>query len=62
MAMRSVVSAAPRRAETGWLTGGLEVLVVRHGAKYDATNRLTLTPAEVRGLYRFRAQSEEVIL
>ena len=51
----------PYWAEAGWLTGGLKVLVVRYGAKYYATNRLTLTAAEVRWLYRFRAQIEEVI-
>jgi Transposase DDE domain len=51
----------PYWAETGWLTGGLKVLVVRYGAKYYATNRLTLTAAEVRRLYRVRAQIEEVI-
>ena len=45
----------------GRLTGGLKVLVVRYGAKYYATNRLTLTAAEVRRLYAFRAQIEEVI-
>jgi hypothetical protein len=43
------------------LTGGLKVLVVRYGAKYYATNRLTLSAAEVRRLYRVRAQIEEVI-
>jgi hypothetical protein len=36
-------------------------LVVRYGAKYYATNRLTLPAAEVRRLYRQRAQIEEVI-
>jgi len=51
----------PYWAETGWLTGGLKVLVVRHGTKYYATNRLTLPSVEVRRLYRFRAQIEEVI-
>jgi putative transposase len=51
----------PYWAERGWLTGGLKVLVVRYGAKYYATNRLTLPPAEVRRLYRVRAQIEEVI-
>jgi Transposase DDE domain len=35
--------------------------VVRYGAEYDATNRLTLWAAEVRRLYRLRAQIEEVI-
>jgi putative transposase len=51
----------PYWAEYGWITGGLKVLVVRHGAKYYATNRLTLPAAEVRRLYRFRSQIEEVI-
>lgn len=51
----------PYWAETGWLGGGLKVLVVRYGAKYYATNRLTLPAAEVRRLYRWRAQIEEVI-
>jgi hypothetical protein len=36
-------------------------LVVRSGAKYYATNRLPLSAAEGRRLYRFRAQIEEVI-
>jgi Transposase DDE domain len=51
----------PYWAETGRLTGGLKVLVVRYGAKYFATNRLTLPAVEVRRLYRVRAQIEEVI-
>jgi Transposase DDE domain len=51
----------PYWAERGWLTGGVKVLVVRYGAKYFATNRLTLPAAEVRRLYRIRAQIEEVI-
>jgi putative transposase len=51
----------PYWAESGRLTGGLKVLVVRYGAKYFATNRLTLPAAEVRRLYRVRAQIEEVI-
>jgi putative transposase len=51
----------PYWTETGWLAGGLKVLVVRYGAKYFATNRLTLPAAEVRQLYRIRAQIEEVI-
>ena len=51
----------PYWADTGWLTGGLKVLVVRYGAKYYATNRLTLPAAEVRRLYRVRTQIEEVI-
>jgi putative transposase len=51
----------PYWAEQGRLTGGLKVLVVRYGAKYYATNRLTLPAAEVRQVYRIRAQIEEVI-
>jgi putative transposase len=51
----------PYWADIGWLTGGLKVLVVRYGAKYYATNRLTLPAAEVRRLYSIRAQIEEVI-
>jgi putative transposase len=51
----------PYWAETGRLTGGLKVLVVRYGAKYFATNRLTLPAVEVRRLYRRRSQIEEVI-
>jgi hypothetical protein len=51
----------PYWAATGRLSGGLKVLVVRYGAKYDATNRLTLPAAEVRRLYRGRVQIEEVI-
>jgi hypothetical protein len=45
----------------GWLTGGLKVLVVRDGAKDDATQRLPLPTAEVGRFYGVRAQSEEVI-
>jgi hypothetical protein len=51
----------PYWAECGWLNGGLKVLVGRYGAKYYATNRLTLSAAEVRRLYRVRSQIEEVI-
>jgi putative transposase len=51
----------PYWAECGWLTGGLKVLVVRYGAKYYATNRLTLPAAEVRRLDGVRAHIEEVI-
>jgi hypothetical protein len=51
----------PYGAERGWLTGGLQGLVVRDGAQDDATNRLPLAAAEVRRLYAFRAQVEEVI-
>jgi Transposase DDE domain len=51
----------PYWAERGWLTGGLKVLVVRDGATYVATTRLTVPAAEVGRLYRIRAQIEEVI-
>jgi hypothetical protein len=50
----------PYWAESGWLTGGLKVLVVRDGAKYYTTKGLTLTAAEVRRLYRVRAQIDAV--
>jgi hypothetical protein len=51
----------PYWADRGRLSGGLNVLVVRYGAKYDATNRLMLPSAEVRRIYRFRSPIEEVI-
>jgi putative transposase len=51
----------PYWAERGRLSGGLKVLVVRHGKQYYATNRLSLGAAEVRRLYSFRSQIEEVI-
>ena len=51
----------PDWAEAGRRSGGLKVLVVRYGAQYDATNRLTLSAVEVRRRYRVRAQIEEVI-
>jgi putative transposase len=51
----------PDWAETGRLPGGLKVLVVRYGARYYATNRLTLPAAALRRLDRRRAQVEEVI-
>ncbi len=51
----------PYWADIGWLSGGLKVLVVRHGQKYDATNRLTLSAVEVRQLYRVRAHIEALI-
>jgi Transposase DDE domain len=51
----------PYRTETGWLSGGLKVRVVRYGKRYYATNRLSLAAVEVRRLYRVRAQIEELI-
>ena len=49
----------PDWAETGWLTGGLKVLVGSYGAQYFATNRLTLPAVEVRRRYRVRSHIEE---
>jgi putative transposase len=51
----------PYWTETGWLSGGLKVRVVRYGKKYYATNRLSLSAVEVRRLYRVRTQIEELI-
>jgi putative transposase len=51
----------PYWAEIGRLNGGLKVLVVRYGKKYYATNRLTLSAAEVRRRYRMRSHIEEII-
>ena len=51
----------PYWAATGYLSGGLKVLIVRHGKKYYATNRLTLPAADVRRVYGIRAHIEEVI-
>jgi hypothetical protein len=50
----------PSWAARGRLSGGLKVLGVRSGVKSDATHRLMLPAAEVRRLYRFRSQIEEV--
>ena len=51
----------PYWAEYGRLSGGLNVLVVRYGQQYEATNRLTLVAPEVRRLHRWRAQIEAVM-
>jgi hypothetical protein len=51
----------PYWTESGWLSGGLKVLVGRYGAQYCATNRLTLPATEVRRLCQVRAHIEEVI-
>jgi hypothetical protein len=51
----------PYWAATGRLTGGLKVLAVGYGAKYYATNRLMLSAAELRRLYRVRSPIEAVI-
>ena len=54
-------SAAPCWAEIGRLSGGLQVRVVRYGAKYYAADRLALSAVEVRRHDRVRAQIEEVM-
>jgi len=51
----------PSGAESGWRSGGLQVVVGRDGAKSDAPNRLTLPAAEGRRLSRMRAHSAEVL-
>jgi hypothetical protein len=42
------------------MAGGVKVSVVRHGNKYFATNRLSLSRSEVLGIYEMRQQIEEV--
>jgi hypothetical protein len=51
----------PDWAECGGRSGGLKVLVVRHGKQDDATNRLTRPAVEVRRRYGCRSQSAEGI-
>jgi len=46
--------------DTGRLSGGLKVLVVKHGYKYFCTNRLSLLAATVRTVYKQRQGIEEV--
>lgn len=46
---------------TGFLSGKIEVRVVRYRRTYYATNRLSLTAPEVRQLYRLCQEIEEVI-
>lgn len=43
------------------LNGGIKVRLVRHGKKYYATNRLTLSAKGVRPVYRLRWQVEKII-
>jgi hypothetical protein len=49
----------PYWTASGWLSGGLKVLIVRHGKKYYTTNRLTLSAAEVRRVYGIRSRSRK---
>jgi hypothetical protein len=51
----------PSWAERGWLSGGLNVLVGRHGKKSYAPNRLPRAAAAVRPLDRVRSHIEEII-
>jgi len=46
--------------DRGFLNGGIKVFVVKHRRKYYASNRLSLTPTELRTIYRVRQQIEEV--
>jgi len=46
---------------TGYVSGDIQVFVVRYRRKYYATNRLSLSATEVRTLYRKRQEVEEVI-
>lgn len=46
--------------DTGQLSGGLKVQVVKHGHKYFCTNRLSLSATAVRKLYKQRQGIEEV--
>ena len=55
------VRRPPYGAERGWRTGGVNVLVVRDGAKDSATPRLPLPAVEVRRHDRRRAHIEEGI-
>jgi hypothetical protein len=45
----------------GFLSGKIKVRVVKYPRLFLATNRLSLTAAEVRQLYRIRQEIEEVI-
>jgi hypothetical protein len=59
---RGVSASATPLLERDWLAErGLKVRVVRYGKQYYATNRLTLSAAEVRQLDRVQAQIEEVL-
>lgn len=44
----------------GRLTGGLKVIVVKHGAKYFATNDLTLSKKEILSAYKGRWKIETI--
>lgn len=50
----------PYWTETGYLSGGIRVFVVKYRRKYYATNRLSLNPKEIRRIYKIRQQIEEV--
>jgi len=46
--------------DKGFLNGGIKVFVVKHRCKYYASNRLSLTPSELREIYKERQELEEV--
>lgn len=56
----SEIRKSPYWQEIGRLSGGIKISVVRHGNKYFATNRLTLSRSEILGIYKQRQQIEEV--
>lgn len=68
MKANRVVSCAPLREDLirdgqvliGLLTGRVKAKILRHGGKYLATNRLTLTRGEIVSWYRVRWKIEEV--
>jgi hypothetical protein len=46
----------------GFLSGKIEVCVVKYRRKYYTTNRLILPAPEVRTLYRIRQQTHHIAL
>lgn len=49
----------PYWSQVGTIDGGLKVRIVKHGKKYFVTNDLSLTPKEVRAVYKKRWGIEE---
>jgi len=50
----------PYWTDSGCLTGGIKVCVAKYRRKYFATNRLSMDPKQIRMIYKFRWQIEEV--
>ncbi len=50
----------PYWTDSGCLTGGIKVCVVKYRHKYFATNRLSMDPKQIRMIYKVRWQIEEV--